>query len=184
MQTLPKLKISKGVKIFCYTLLIILISIFQMSFLSHFDFLKNINLLLIIIIFTTATNYPLSLIGAIVGGFLLDIYSNFQFGSSIISLVLTVIIIKNIFNNYFSKHHFFTYPVIGFIGVLSYNFILALFISFFYLIKINEFNFILDKVYLINLIWQIILSIICIILLDLLTILIYTKLKKFFLLKN
>jgi hypothetical protein len=171
-------------KIFFYILLIILASIFQMSFLSHFDFLKNINLVLIIIIFTTTTNYPLSLIGAIIGGFLLDIYSSFQFSSSIISLILTAIIIKNIFNNYFSKHHFFTYPVIGFIGVLSYNFIIAILNSFFYWIRINEFNFVLNKVYLISLIWQIILNIICIILLDLLTVLIHTKLKKFFLFKN
>jgi hypothetical protein len=171
-------------KIFFYILLIILASIFQMSFLSHFDFLKNINLVLIIIIFTTATNYPLSLIGAITGGFLLDIYSSFQFSSSIISLILTAIIIKNIFNNYFSKHHFFTYPVIGFIGVLSYNFIIAILINFFYWIRINEFNFVLNKVYFISLIWQIILNIICIILLDLLTVLIHTKLKKFFLFKN
>lgn len=171
-------------KIFFYILLIILANIFQISFLFHFDFLKNINLILIIIVFTTITNYPLALIGAIIGGFLLDIYSNFQFGFTIISLILTVIIIKNIFNNYFSKHHLLTYPAIGSISVLSYNFILAILINFFYLIKINEFNFVLDKIYLINLIWQIILSVLCIILLHLSTTLIYFKLKKIFLFKN
>ncbi|MFH1838659.1 MAG: hypothetical protein ABH808_04195 [Candidatus Kuenenbacteria bacterium] len=170
-------------KIFFYILLIILVNIFQISFLSHFDFLKNINLTLIIIIFTTATNYPLALIGALVSGFLLDIYSNFWFSSTVISLILTVIIIKNIFNAYFSKHHFLTYPAIGFIGVLSYNFILASLIGFFYWIKVNEFSFVLNKIYLIDLIWQIILSIIFIVLLYLFTTLIHDKLKKFFLLK-
>ena len=163
-----------------YILLIILAGIFQIGFLSHFDFLKNINLLLIITIFTTIVNYPLALIGVIFGGFLLDIYSNFWFGSFVISLVLTTIIIKNFFNNYFSKQHFLTYPAIGFIGVLRYNFILINLINFFYLIKINAFSLILNKIYWFDLIQQIILNVILICLLYFLTTLTRARFKKFF----
>ncbi len=167
-------------KTFFYILLLILASIIQISFLSQFDFFKNINLILIIVIFTTITNYHLALTGAIIGGFLLDIYSNFWFGSIIISLVLSVIIIKNIFNNYFSKYHLLTYPAVGFISVLSYNLILIVLNSFFYWVKINKIIFILDKFYWISLIEQIILNIIFIILFYLFATLIRINFKKFF----
>lgn len=167
-------------KIFFYILLLILANIIQISFLNHFDFLKNINLILIIVILTTITNYPLALIGAIAGGFLLDIYSNFWFGSAIISLVLSVIIIKNIFDIYFSKYHLFTYPAIGFISVLSYNLIIVILNSFFYWVGINKIIFVLNKFYWICLVEQIILNIIFIILFYLFAILISANLKKSF----
>jgi len=165
-------------KTFFYVLLIILASIIQISFLSHFDFLKSINLILIILILTAISDYPLSLFGAILGGFLLDIYSNFWFGSTIVALISVVIIIKVVFNNYLNKYHLFTYPVIGFIGVLSFNIIIILLSGFFYWIGVNKFIFILDKFYWINLIEQIILNIIFIILFYLFATLIRINFKK------
>ncbi|MEK9129873.1 MAG: hypothetical protein AAB526_00500 [Patescibacteria group bacterium] len=167
-------------KMFFYILLIIIANIVQISFLSHFDLLKNINLILIIIILSTMTDYSLALSGSIIGGFLLDLYSSFWFGSSIIALFVMAVIVKNIFNSYFNKYHLFSYPVIGFIGILSYNLILATVNNFFYWINLNKFIFIVNKFYWINLAEQIILNIILIILFYLFAIWMHTKLQNFF----
>ncbi len=104
-------------------LLIILSVIVQISFLTTWPVpISSLNLILILVIFLTVIiDYHRGLWWALGSGLLLELYIGSLFGITALSLMLMVIIINFLFNNFFTNRSFYSLMILGFIGTISYN---------------------------------------------------------------
>ncbi|MAF13322.1 MAG: hypothetical protein CMI53_00310 [Parcubacteria group bacterium] len=109
-------------------LLIIILGIIQISFLTTWLFPVNgLNLILSLVIFVTVIlSYQRGLWWGLGGGIFLELYSNLAFGVVTVSLMLTVILLNLLFNNFFTNRSFYSLLILGFIGTISYNFLIVL----------------------------------------------------------
>lgn len=112
---------------------IIILGIIQVSFLTTWPFpISSLNLILSLVIFLTViVNYQRGLWWALGGGLLLELYSSSIFGLITLSLVLTVIGINFLFNNFFTNRSLYSLLILGFIGTIGYSLIVSGFKSLF-----------------------------------------------------
>lgn len=110
--------------------LLIFLGIVQVSFLTTWPWpVSSINLILTLVIFLTAiVNYERALFWAAGSGLFLELYSGLPFGTTTIALVSIVIIINQLFSNFFTNRSYYSLMILGFIGSLAYN-LIVLFIS-------------------------------------------------------
>lgn len=172
-------------KIFLNLFLIIILITFQVSFFPFLDYpVNNLNIILTIIIFITVIlNYQLGLYWAAAVGLFIDLYSINNFGVVMTALLVTVICINALFNNFFTNRSFYSLLVLSFLGTLIYN-ILTLILKFpFYFLKMDIVSPIPDLLWLYNLLWQIVLNITLVSIIFLLFNSLSKKLKSVFLIK-
>lgn len=154
-------------KLITNLLLILLITILQLSLLPFLDFLTHLNLTLCSIIFITLANYWQGLWWALGAGLILDLYSSLPFGSLTLILLLTTILINFIFKKLFTHRTFPALLSLGLIATLFYQITFLILNYFFYLIKLTSFITPLNKIYFSAFLYQIILNLIFLILLGL-----------------
>lgn len=149
-------------KIFKFLLNIFLIVscfILQIAILSNFKIFVNLNLIFCLTVFFVLTfNFSRALLWALVGGFLLDFYSLFPFGNHIFIFLSIILILRYLLKNFFSHRSFYSLLILIIIGVLIYNLELLILGYAFSFLKMVELPVILDKIYLINFLGQIILN--------------------------
>lgn len=139
-------------------LAVIILVIIQVSFLTTWLFpVSSLNLILSLLIFLTIiVNYHKALLWALGCGLFLEIYTVLPFGVTTISLILVVISINFLFNNFFTNRSFYSLIILGITGTLIYN--LLVFTLNFLLIIFGFDPFMPDL--LINFVWQPILNLI------------------------
>lgn len=115
---------------FLFIILVLLLSILQASFFPHFELLSTIpNLILVFITsWCVLKNYKYGLLSAVLGGFLLDLFSSTFFGINMISLTITMIVTYLIITNFIDINNVYSrIGIITFSTVFNYLFILLLF---------------------------------------------------------
>lgn len=119
--------------LFLFTILVLLLSVLQASFLPHFELLGSVpNLMLVFIIsWCILKNYRNGLLGAVLGGFLLDLFSSTFFGINMISLTATMIIIYLVIFNFIDMNN--VYTRVGIIALSTLFYYLFILLTFFIL---------------------------------------------------
>jgi hypothetical protein len=114
------------INILINAIFLIALGIVQVSFLSTWPIpISSLNLILISVIFLTVIiNYQRGLWWALGGGLFLELYSGLAFGLTTLGLLIMVIIINFLFNNFFTNRSFYSLMILGLIGTVSYNLII------------------------------------------------------------
>jgi len=122
--------------------LILILGIIQVSFLSTWPWpVSSLNLILSLIIFYAVINgYEKSLWLAFGSGLFLEVYSGLYFGVTVLSLMLTVIIINVLFNNFFTNRSYYSLMILGIIGTAAYNLIILVLCFFLNFIKLSPIS--------------------------------------------
>lgn len=119
-------------KIFVFTLFFHFLILIQTSFLVHFSIFGIIpNLILISVVVFNFFEKPRKNSGfliAAIGGFYLDLFSNFQIGASVFSLVILVLLIKK-FLKFVGEENIFYFILLFVFSLIFYDSILILFDS-------------------------------------------------------
>ncbi len=125
-------------KILIFVLFFFFLALIQTSFLIHFDIYGvSLNLVLISVILVNFFEKPwqkTGLVIAAIGGFYLDLFSNFQIGVSLLVLVVLALLIKRILKTLKEENILYFIPVfilaIAFYGFFSVLLNSALELSF------------------------------------------------------
>jgi len=120
--------------------LIILFSLLQISFFTILPWPFNyFNLILSVVFFITIIlNYGMGLWFAVSAGLILDLFSFLNFGTLTISLLLTVIAVNFLFDNFFTNKSLYSLIILGFLGNLVYIIILLVFNFAYFIFGINN----------------------------------------------
>lgn len=107
---------------------LIILGIIQVSFLATWVVpVSSLNLILSLVIFLTVIiNYQKGLWLALGGGIFLELYAGSLFGITTLSLLLTVMGINLLFNNFFTNRSLYSLLILGFLGTAIYNSIILL----------------------------------------------------------
>lgn len=117
--------------LFLFIILVLFLTIIQTSFLPHFELLSSVpNLILVFVVsWCILKNYKNGLLSAVLGGFLLDLFSSTFFGINMISLTVTMILIYIIISNFVDMNNIYTRIGIISLATLFY-YLFTLFIFF------------------------------------------------------
>jgi len=103
-------------------ILIILLALFQISFLNVLSLPFNeIKIILILMIFATFIDYRYGLYWLFAGVLVLELYSQYPFGVLLLSYFLTFCLIVILFKNIFTNKSLYVLIVAGLIGFASCN---------------------------------------------------------------
>ena len=123
---------------------IVVLGIVQVSFLTTWLFpVNSLNLILSVIIFLTVIiDYKKGLWWAFGAGLFLELYSSLIFGITTLSLILVVVAVNFLFNNFFTNRSLYSL-LIGLIGSIGYNLIMLglKLLSLVFGFKVLFFNF-------------------------------------------
>lgn len=110
-----------------------LLTLIQVSFLTTWPMpISSLNLVFCVILFITVMiGYEKGLIWSFFTGIFLSFYSAFPYGAILVSMVVSVIITDILYKNFFTNRSLYSLAILGFIGTISYNLILLLYISVF-----------------------------------------------------
>lgn len=113
------------IKILLNFLIVVILGIIQVSFLTTWPIpIRSLNLILSLVIFLTiVVNYQKGLWWALAGGLFLELYANGIFGVLTLSLILTLVVINFLFNNFFTNRSFYSLLILGFFGTVVYHLI-------------------------------------------------------------
>jgi len=135
------------INVFINLISIIILGIIQVSFLAAWvPPVSSLNLILSLVIFLSVImNYQKGLWWALGGGLFLELYAGSLFGFTTLSLILVVIGVNFLFNNFFTNRSLYSLLILGFIGTAAYNLIILFFnlllIAFGLLESSLEFSF-------------------------------------------
>jgi cell shape-determining protein MreD len=105
------------------SLLVIATVILQVSFLTTWPSpINGLNLVLSLVIFLVIImDQKSALVWALVGGFLLELFSGLPFGATSISLLLTVLLTDFLFKNFFTNRSLYSLLILGYLGSVCYH---------------------------------------------------------------
>ena len=149
---------------------IIIISIIQLSFISAFNGLAHLDIILsiaiILLFFHSKTsqhsgkglNFLSSFV--VISGVILDSYSQLPFPVITLSLITSIFLLNILFKNLFTNRSLYSLMLLGLIGTIIYNFVLYVLVYLAYIFKFAKYYPELNKLYFSFALWQIIANII------------------------
>jgi len=165
-------------------LFIIFAVLFQISFLNNLYFPFNqINIVLVFLIFISFINYDYGLYWLAISVLILEIYSQYPFGMIILAYTGAFMLIIWLYNNFFTNKSLYSLIVLGSAGVFFYNVFIYFSVRILFLFNLSKNYIELNNQYFFYLIWNLFLSLICLIILFILFRALSKKMKIFFLIK-
>lgn len=160
---MAKLKRSEYIfKIISNAVLVIFFSIVQTNLLVSLPWPWNFfNLILSIVIFVTVVlSYHRGLWFALFSGLIIDLFSFLPFGTMTLAMLLTVIIINNLFNNFFTNRSLYSLIILGFLGnIVYFAFLLFINLIFFVFDITNNLDIFFTAENLYGFFWQMIFNV-------------------------
>src|SRR3989338_6560093 len=101
---------------------IFLAIILQLSFISAVPYLRNINFIILIILYLSTKNDYFFVVAAIAGGILLDSFSSFIFGTHLLSFVFISLLANYICFKVLASHRFLPFMILIGAGIFLYHF--------------------------------------------------------------
>lgn len=122
-------------------LAVILLSLFQISFVRNFPFpYRSLDIVLAALIFITLIDYSNGLYFMMISSAILEFYSADPFGILLLAYFFTFLSITWLFSNILTNKSFYSFAVIGMAGILIFNIIFYGISSFLYFINPNGFK--------------------------------------------
>jgi len=173
------------IKYFYYLFLSLILVFLQQSVLPTLGPFANLNILLVFLVFTTIIfGFNLGFIFAIFIGLFVNIFSFLPLGTFIIIYLIILGVINFLYKHVFINFSYLTNLILIVLATLIFNFLLLLTAFLYYLINLINIYIVLDGVFLINFLWQIILNSIMISLVYILAKLTIKKLNLVFIIKK
>ncbi|MFH1366612.1 MAG: hypothetical protein ABIH38_01320 [Patescibacteria group bacterium] len=121
-------------------ILILAIFLLQYSFINFSgELFTFVNPLLFSIIFVSLFySAKITIFWVIIGGFLLDIYSLFNFGIHIISLMVMVLLVHYFFQKFITNHTFYSFVFLTAASTLFYYLLLMALTTLLYILNFSE----------------------------------------------
>ena len=135
-----------------FFIIVILIVIFQISFLYDFTFFRNfLNIVLIsVVLLTLFSSYQKGFIFAVTAGLLLDIYSPYNFGIITIALIVPVFLIWYLFKKLFARKTTYSLSIAMIVTTISFHLVIWLLTNIFYWFNLNNITLYLTRGYIIS----------------------------------
>ncbi|MBN1326072.1 hypothetical protein JW977_03800 [Candidatus Falkowbacteria bacterium] len=147
------------IKYLYYIIISFLLVIIVQSIFPALGFLSNLNILLIFVIFILIVwGFNVSFIFALFIGLFLNIYSFLPIGTFILIYLIILFGANFLYKNVFINFSLFTSLILILMSTIVYEFLLLIFSLIFHLIGLTAIYFTLDKIFLSNLGWQLILN--------------------------
>lgn len=119
-------------------LAIIVLAVTQVSFWSALPFFKIFNFVLLFIIYLSIKISGRALPFAIIGGYILDIFSSYPFGLHILAAILTSLVVTYVYSHILTNHRFFPVIILTAAIIIFYHLILILSISAMSFLKLTQ----------------------------------------------
>ncbi len=130
-------------------ILIILLVLFQVSFINTQRFpLNQIDMLLIFLVLLVSNNSKYSIYFLVFVSLILELYSNYPFGLIFLSFVLTFFLIRWISIDFFTNKSFYSSSMIFVIAITFFNLVLNGINEIFYHMHLSFFSFFQNSEYL------------------------------------
>lgn len=122
---------------------IIILGIIQVSFLTTWPQpVSSLNITLsLVVFFAIILSYKKSLWYSFGVGLFIELFSGYVFGLTTLSLILTVIVVNFLFNNFFTNRSFYSLMILGFIATIIYNLLITAALSLLALFGFNIIGF-------------------------------------------
>ncbi|MFH1192436.1 MAG: hypothetical protein V1655_03085 [bacterium] len=129
-------------------LFIILISLFQVSFINTQRFpLNQINIILVFLVLLVFNNSKYSIYFLMISSMALELYSNYPYGLIFISFALTFFLIRWLSIEFFTNKSIYSSAMIFMIGIAFFNIILNGINEIFYRMNLTVFTFVKNGQY-------------------------------------
>lgn len=122
-------------------LILFFLCFFSISFFPNVVFLKEINFVLIFILFLAMARIPGFISFAMIGGYFLDIYAAHTFGIHILTLTVCAFLVYHIYNNLITNHRFFPAIILVNFIIIVYHLLLVLIFYIFGILKFSSGHF-------------------------------------------
>ena len=124
-------------------MIVLFILLIQISFISNFDFWRTkLNLVLILLIFfVLLLNFQPTILWGLFCGYILDYYSSLPFGVITLSLVISLIAVYVLFNNYFTNRSLLTLVILTASGTIFFHILILLFSYFVSIFGVIQWQF-------------------------------------------
>lgn len=116
-------------RLFFNIMTIIILALAQVGFLNILPFFRIFNFVLLFIIYLSVKINGKALPFAIIGGYILDIFSSYPFGLHIFAYILTGLMATYIYSRVLTNHRFFPIIILTAASIIFYRIILILSIS-------------------------------------------------------
>ncbi|MFA5359066.1 MAG: hypothetical protein WC310_04605 [Patescibacteria group bacterium] len=150
------------IKFFLYFILVIITTLFQLSFIealpvpwNHFNVVVPL-----LFFFTLMINYRLGLWSAMISAMVLEMYSPLVFGNILLPLIFSLILINFVFSLLFTNRSLFSLLILSSVGFVCFNFLNFIYVNIFYYFGISNLEISLTGGYLSGVFLQLFFSII------------------------
>ena len=173
-------------KIFFNILLILLISVFQISFINNLpSFFSQINLFFIVLIFVLSlTNFEYTVWWTVGFGFMLDVFSFNYFGVYLLSYFFTIIFINYLYKNYLTDRSLYSFSILIVVFLVFYELVSKIFFYILYSINNQDIFFLTSKIFWMNIFSSLVINLFAMSILFYVVSLLSEKLKPVFLIKK
>lgn len=120
------------------TILLFVCIILQLSFFSAVPFLRNINFIILIVLYLSIKNNRFYIPAAIVGGGLLDFFSSFIFGTHLLAASAIAFLGNYIYLKVLTNHRFFSFAILTGVSIFFYHAIVWLIVFALTFLKISS----------------------------------------------
>ena len=146
---------KKNLPIFFILLFLVLIeSSFFASSLFLQQNLRLVFIFLLLLLLLSSYSFIFCMKFAVLGGILLDIFSQLTFGTYTIALVLSLFIVFLLFRRFFTNQSYYSLLLLVVSGTVIFNFILIISSLFFQTVNVNIFGIEFGWGLLILILWQ------------------------------
>ncbi|MBU0732259.1 hypothetical protein KKC88_05255 [Patescibacteria group bacterium] len=146
---------KKNIPIFFVLLLLVLIeSSFFASSIFWQQNLRLVFIFLLLLLLLSSYSFIFCMKFAVLGGILLDIFSQLTFGTFTLALVISLFIVFILFRRFFTNQSYYSLVLLVASGTVIFNFILVISSIFFQTINVNAFGIEFGWPLLLSLIWQ------------------------------
>lgn len=118
--------------------IIIILALTQVGFWSIVPFFQIFNFVLLFIIYLSIRANGRMLLLAIIGGYVLDIFSSYPFGLHIFAYMLTGLAATYVYSRVLTNHRFFPVIILTAASIVFYHIILIILVSAMSFLKLTE----------------------------------------------
>lgn len=125
---------------FIFAFIVVLV---QVSFLTTWPVpISSLNIVLCLAFFLTVIfSYKKGLTFATYTGLILELYSALPFGTTILSLLISVMVVNILYNNFFTNRSLYSLVILGFLGTIVHN-LFSLLLSTLFLLSGFKLSFV------------------------------------------
>lgn len=109
--------------------LLFFLAAFQLSFFSILPLINNLNFILLLVLYLSTKKNYFFIPAAVIGGWLLDMYSSFTFGTQFLALAIIAALSNFIYFRFLAGHRFFPFMLLTALCIVIYRLIVRIIVA-------------------------------------------------------